>query len=735
MAIHSIRTGFAYRLAAVVIAACCAPALIAAENAGPRITGVRVGFDGHYKVGYWTTVVVSLAGGTETVHGRLEVIVADGDGVDAAYAAVANEMLEVPASSELSVTRYVKFGRTSGGMTVVLRGDDGVLASRTFSASEFAAPALSTSELIVTVGNDIGVSDALRWRKRRGVTQSNVIATVVDDIASLPDRWFGYEGVDTLVVTTSDSAQLARWTNDQLAALTQWVRLGGHLVLCVGVNGANAVGETDSPFAEFAPGRFESVLEQHSTAGLESYAGATQRLDEIEGLLRMTLLRDVRGRIEALERTPSDEQPTVIRFAFGLGQVMFVAIDLDQPPTSLWQARPHLVANVLERLPKRSSDNSPKQQSGKAAHLGYDDISGQLRAALDQFSGVKLIWFSGIAALLIAYVLLIGPADYFFLKGVLRRMHFTWISFPLIVVSFCVLAFVLARELRSPEIKINQVEIVDIDSQTSLIRGTMWAHVYSPATESYDLSFSPRLLEDAIEIDDVLLTWQGLPGDGLGGMDTRVTAGSYDRAYAIFSSGLDADIGAMPIQVSSSKTLTARWWGTTDLPFRSNLRVSAVDDRLHGNVTNPLPIKLSGCVVYFENWAYRLDKEALAAGETISIDGQTTEKTLDGHLTRRKVIEGKDTPTAWDRADQNVPRIVEMMLFFDAAGGSSYTELTHRYQSFTDLSPQLYLSRAVLTGYAETRAGELSRDGESLADHYDPQRQWTFYRIVLPVRK
>ena len=35
-------------------------------------------------------------------------------------------------------------------------------------------------------------------------------------------------------------------------------------------------------------------------------------------------------------------------------------------------------------------------------------------------------------------------------------------------------------------VRLNQVEIVDIDLAKRIARGTVWSHVYSPATAHYD---------------------------------------------------------------------------------------------------------------------------------------------------------------------------------------------------------------------------------------------------------
>jgi hypothetical protein len=85
-------------------------------------------------------------------------------------------------------------------------------------------------------------------------------------------------------------------------------------------------------------------------------------------------------------------------------------------------------------------------------------------------------------------------------------------------------------------------------------------------------------------------------------------------------------------------------------------------------------------------------------------------------------------------SEKEVSRIAEVLMFYDAAGGKSYTGLSHNYQSFVDMSDSLMLGQAVLVGEIQTRASSLSfsESGEKVDDlEYD--QVTTFVRIVLPV--
>ena len=94
-------------------------------------------------------------------------------------------------------------------------------------------------------------------------------------------------------------------------------------------------------------------------------------------------------------------------------------------------------------------------------------------------------------------------------------------------------------------------------------------------------------------------------------------------------------------------------------------------------------------------------------------------------------MDAKQIASPWDDENLDVPRIMEMIMFHDAAGGRAYTSLLHRQSAWLDLSAQLKLQRAVLVGRVpDLEVGaELSIDSDS---DFEIQR-WNFVRILFEV--
>ena len=444
------------------------------------------------------------------------------------------------------------------------------------------------------------------------------------------------------------------------------------------------------------------------------------------------------------------DRTIVQQYSYGFGDITYLALDLELPPLSQWSARPRLLARLLQP----SSGDGEFSRAGRKSqvtHLGYHDMTGQLRAALEQFPGVTLVQFSWIAGLIVIYLLLLGPVDFLLLRRI-GRPQWTWFTFPVVVIAFCGLSVWLFHHWKGSQLRLNQVEIVDVDVAQQLVRGTVWANVYSPATASLQVDFHPVPgLPSPILPAPALVSWQGLPGSGLGGMNAPAASGSLlenDRAHeyrisCCFGPQLDrtakaaaqGQIRQLPLQTASTKALVARWWGRAEVESIGQLKA---DDLalLTGTVTNPLSVELKHCSVYYQNWAYPLD-----APLRWRVDSSRSPATAGSasRLTRRSVVGAREVRSTWRRDDvSNMDRIAEVMMFYDAAGGQVYTGLSHNYQGFVDLSRNLSNGQAILVGRCETPASKLSVTSSGPTAAEDPAvqdvRHWTYYRIVLPVQ-
>jgi len=358
----------------------------------PTIDRVEIGLGGRHKVGYWTPVRVELSGVSTTAPGQLELVTPDSEGLSVTYVVERGEASPTTSPGGSRYTGYVKFGRTRASLTVRWRSGREVLAERRLSEGEVGTAVGVHQPLLVTLRQSVALDEAARQ-----VFNPNepVVAVTVAEPGELPDRWFGYEGVHTLVVGTSDLAWLKRLSSRQNQALDEWLRLGGRMVISAGRN-ALELQAHGAPWAGWFPGEVEEVVELRRSASIESFAAAEQRLLTPDGDARLpfAVLKRVRGRIDAVaELAPQGDRPVVVTYPVGFGQAVFVAVDIDEGPVAAWPGRSRFLAKLLQSDRSSQTESTSRESQGQVTHLGFDDLSGQLRSALDQFPGVTTIAF------------------------------------------------------------------------------------------------------------------------------------------------------------------------------------------------------------------------------------------------------------------------------------------------------------------------------------------------------
>ncbi|MCU0959616.1 MAG: hypothetical protein MUF48_05880 [Pirellulaceae bacterium] len=703
------------------------PAALVAEP--PSIAEIRLGLGGKFKVGCWTPVRITLHGGAADFSGRLELVAPDSDELSTRFTDAAEATLQVPAGGQWTGWRYIKLGKIRGRVRVLLRSADGQVVRESVADDAVAQPA--TWQWVVNTGPDVGIEQATGLLARlRG---EKLLTSTVRDPAEFPDRWFGYEGVDVLVVPTATTNPLEQLSEPQFAAILQWLRLGGRLLVSAGRR-APELFRAEHRFDILRPGTFVELDEYWKASGLEHFARAAERLTA-DGEASLAVFSDWRGTVLCYEGVggPND-RGLVARHAVGFGDVTSVALDLEQGPVAQWPARARLLARLLQTRSDEEESAMASEGLGQVTHFGYDDIAGQLRAALDRYSRVTLVRFSWIAAILVLYLLLLGPLDFFGLHR-LRRLQWTWFTFPVIVLAFCLLAAGLSRHWQGNRLELNCLDIVDVDATDGLLRGTSWANVYSPRAERLDLDLDVQPAVAMGSRPGVLLGWNGLPGTGLGGMNTATSVEVLRDEYQIVLTAADGSpahtaIAGLPLQPSASRSLTARWWAHTRASLAASELQVTETGLLRGLIVNPLDVELVQSYLYFGDWAFPIEGR-WGPGDRLDV-AALTPLDLRWHLTRRRIIEAVDVTTPWDRADLSDPaRVADMLMFYGVAGGRAYTRLSHRYQAHVDLSRHLRGGRAILVGRSKTPATVLRRGGASLAEHVD--RQWTIYRVSIPV--
>ncbi len=429
---------------------------------------------------------------------------------------------------------------------------------------------------------------------------------------------------------------------------------------------------------------------------------------------------------DAIVDIAQGDTPLVIRRPVGLGELTLISLDVTQPLFANWNGRSRLIGRATA-LSDQSSGAVGQGDDFSTRH-GFSDISGQTRAGLERFSRVVLVTFTTVAVLIGLYVLCIGPGDYFFLKHIVGKMELTWLTFTVVTIAFCGIGWWLVQRTKPKELQINQVDVVDVDAVGHRVRGESWIDIYSPRTAEYKLQM-PKTSRLGLDLQETLTSSFGLPGEGIGGMQATSPTRLFTKPYLIdHSQSAEVDqISKMPIAIAATKPLVAKWTGKHEWNDFGKLRYFARAGRLSGTVHNPLPVGLHNCYLLHDNRAYLFDD--LQAGASIDVDSGV-ERSIKVFLQAKQ---GEVETARWILADRNLSRIIEMQMFFQAAGGSNFTGLTNDYQNELDLSYLLPLGRAMLVGRVEDGLlAPIECDAETGSSQFD--QSLVYVRFVLPVQ-
>jgi hypothetical protein len=715
----------------------------------PVVSSLEVGVADQLQAGRWAPVIVTLDAAGEGFDGKVFLGAVDGDGVPYRIPA-SDDPIRIAKGASHRQLFHFRPAALDNELTLTFEEADGQSTTQSFRVSgdggELDVPsAIPASErLIVSLGAPLGLIEALDNAGELGGSVARAVE--IADLRALPEQSLGFDAIDTLFVATSDPAMNAAWAGDasRVRALTQWVRNGGRLVLTVGKEAATVLAP-EHPLAQFVPGRYQEqvTLLDSQTAAWGKIASARQPLplaaeDGGNERLRVPLVVDFRGKIEAPPELAAGQPPLIARAPFGLGEVVFVAADLDQAPFARWSGRVNLLRH-LARLPFAGEGNQAPASRNEPQH----DLAEQLQRAMDLFPGVRLAEFYWVALLVLGYIALIGPSDFKVLQRLGGRMSWTWLTFPALVLLTTFGAYRLAASLKGSDLRFNQVDVVDVDSAGN-VRGTTIANVFSPKMATFDLAVMPAFTEKILVENPVgVISGFALqPAAIVGESERTAIAALSGESYQ--TTPANHRLVDLPIHIWSSKSIIAEWQGVAPQLVSGNLKRGA-GNQLEGEIRLHRGMNLEDCWIVDGDFVARVGDwqgdDALAIGARAG----TAWSTLATQLSYQRRVQkapGKEemgvVGTQWDPESTDVREIMRQILFYDAAGGANYTRSVNGVLRSLDLSARRDLGEVMVFGLLKANVkdatpGAKLYDGDGRLDGISDQH-WTIVRCLVPVK-
>ena len=615
-----------------------------------KVTNVRMGlppgpFVGDdsrrvFKAGQFAPVYADLECIKDTEE-ALVLVAETRDGDDA----IAEGSIEIPAmvngdrrtGYELSRVPYLKPGKVNASVTVRVRGAQsnrtyGELADRHMTGVE--GPAF----VILGIGGSVNglrfptgetEEDAPSGPSPRDLRGGWIQTAQILEVSHLPDHWIGYAAVDLMVLATGTDRKfwedLAAPTHEKRRlAIAEWVRRGGRVVVSLGANADVLVALKE--IEELMP----AIVPPGGKKSIKSLAFSWASASVRNQSTRIFGFRDGRSEFPVVSLVPRPDlatrtilnevgiegersrvlAPLAVQGGYGLGRVTAFAFDLDRPPFADWTERGPFWDNLFNQTAYQLPPVGEKyQQFGQK----IDEYSTSLQGNLDFFEGVPVVSFGWVALLILIYIILIGPVDYLFLKVVFKRLEWTWLTFPVIVITVSTGAYFAAYSLKGRDLKINKVDVVDIDLAGRRIEGNTWFALFSPRIQKYTMGLEPAGADgaesgpawtsatSAVAARENVLSWLNLNASGRSeGESGGLFAQRYkfhsrtdpnDPSRDLYADGLEA----VPIQVWTTKAFSAQWSAPTDPtrpPVVAHLSVSRTDESvLVGTIMNQMPVE------------------------------------------------------------------------------------------------------------------------------------------------
>ena len=394
-----------------------------------------------------------------------------------------------------------------------------------------------------------------------------------------PDNPLTLESVSAIYLHSSRAIELKQ---PQYTALLAWVHGGGHLIL-----GVEQPGDVNAAawLQTFLPCALGEATTRQEHGALQEWLRTTRdnepalKAKPARGRLNQpsqpapfsnpfkSLLDDgafESAALPAIQATlrdgsvliGTDAAPLAMQAARGRGRVTVLLFSPELEPFRSWKNRSWFWAKLGD-VPLEWLANSAANNSGS---MSLDGVFG----ALVDSKQIRKLPVGWLLLLLLAYLVVIGPLDQYWLKKINRQM-LTWITFPTYVVLFSLLIYFIGYKLRSGEMEWNELHVVDVTPHGGRadLRGRVFGSAYSPSNARYPVAS-----------DQGYSTLRGEVGQG----------GAQEISKAVVEQRGNGFVGQLQVPVWTSQLFVNDWWKQGASPL--NVTVTPRDGQIEVKVEN-----------------------------------------------------------------------------------------------------------------------------------------------------
>jgi hypothetical protein len=441
----SARVAVALVVTAVVLLA----ASVAAQAAtNPLSITVNVGYKGFVKAQQWMPVTIDVTNKGQDVNGTVEVTTGSNTNGPPIGTVIYQAHLSLPAGATKHLKTYLVEDVAPATVSARLVQNGQVLASSD------AQQGTAATVLIGVLSDQSTALDNFAAVHPGGLAAS-VAHLSLEDVSDSPIllRAFDLLAIDNFATDSLTSAQRG--------ALTDYVQNGGELLLGTGAS-------------------WRKTLAGVSSTLLPMSVNGTTTLNSVSAIDDLSGVEIATGALNAGSTAwlAEGQRPLLAEKLVGSGMVTLATFDWNQAPVAGSTGADTLLRRVLVRT-MFSAAAAQGMFFNKGGGFGIGgtgstaERSNAVAQALGNLPALDLPSLLVIGILVLAYVLFVGPINYFVLRS-LNHRALAWVTVPLIVVVASAGAFGTGLFTKGRSVQTNQVSIIHLQPG--------WDHAY---VESY----------------------------------------------------------------------------------------------------------------------------------------------------------------------------------------------------------------------------------------------------------
>ncbi len=426
------------------------------------------------------------------------------------------------------------------------------------------------------------------------------------ETANLPDRWYGYDTLDSLVLTPEIDP--ARIPVEVFAGMREWVKRGGHVVIVMPTANESW---SQSAGKDFLP---DAELVRKEGMELPKWLGDPKRVTNLK--TDYYTFAPKNKKMGVLYKDDK-ENAVIVSKQMGFGAVTVIGINITDGNLETL-GLPNGLFNIWHKI---FGWRAPAYNKALLTSYTLDTSATKLKERGDKFEIDTLLVNSSSAitasiqlyalaaiAIFASYWLLAGPVSYLVLR-VRKKTYHSWVVFFAVVLIFSGGIWLVAWISRPQNTLQSHVTFYDVDVPQKLIRTQSWAQVSCPDFARQEVALSPGERNDTPNT----VACPGMNADkamARAWVDVQtidIDAGAPNRQLVPFRSSAKMFqlryFGRTPQQGSTSQSTSDAEAGSnsneTDWPMPTGTVKTTPKNNLTGKLKHKLPEGLSNVLLVY----------------------------------------------------------------------------------------------------------------------------------------